>query len=101
MAVPGASMSEHTPEPWGLKPTNEGGYVITGPRGTTIAYLPGDDHPLSPPNKERLATARAIQAVPELLKALKAAKERLKDIKYAPDALIWECEAAIAKAEQR
>lgn len=97
----GDPVSAHTPGPWEAVIGDD--VWITGPdrdQPWVCDIVPRDHN--KPPNEEDLANARLIGAAPDLLAALKAAREfGLDDFTYGDQAMYAQMDAAIAKAEGR
>ena len=88
--------AQHTPGPW---------KVASGPFGATV-FVGEEENPrivsdAAASDPENVANARLIAAAPDLLAALREARERMMGGSPAIRRLIERTDAAIAKAEGR
>lgn len=96
---------KHTPGPWSAEPMEDGcsvAYRINDASGYEVAVTSGRDS-----DGEEAANARLIAAAPDMLAALKEARDLLAgdltgvEWKRACHAFVAKADAAIAKAEGR
>ena len=107
-------MSNHTPGPWLLRtaPTSAGLCHIISAADWRGAFIYGDGLRIGvddslPKAQELAANARLIAAAPDLLGALKACQQAIREMRtYGAPTAFWDgieaaARAAIAKAEGR